>query len=137
MKIFEVDGNLKVDWNTDAKAIIDTWTSYSITLEGFKNCIDQGINHSIANRGIAWIIDSRKAEGQFSEEIQHYIVSDVLPKFAKNGIKYFMIIDSFDAETNSTINYFAEKANEFGIKVIKGSSVKGALNWLVKNVRQT
>lgn len=133
MKIFEVDGKLTVEWNTQAKAIIDIWTSYSITLEGFNKCIIKGINHSIVNGGIAWIIDSRKAEGQFSKEIKHFIVSDVIPNFKKNGIKYFMIIDSFDAETNTTINHFSNKASELGLKVIKGSSVTGAINWLVKN----
>lgn len=132
MKIFEVPEKLKVEWNAEAKATIDTWTSYSIDLEEFNLCINKGISNSIENGGNAWIIDSRKAKGQFSAEIKHFIVSDILPKFTKNGIKYFMIIDSFDAKTNTTIQHFYEKAGEIGIKVMKGSSVKGALKWLLK-----
>lgn len=99
MNIFEIPGKLTVEWSSEAKAIIDTWTSYSISLEEFDKCITEGINHSVVNGGTAWIIDSRSSNGQFSKEIQDFIVTDILPNLSKNGIKYFMTIDSFDEIT--------------------------------------
>lgn len=137
MKIFEIPEKLTVEWNNEAKAIIDTWTSYSVSLEDFNTGIKKGINHLVANGGTAWIIDSRKSKGQFSKEIQDFIVTDILPNLSKNGVKYFMTIDSFDDITKTTVDHYIKKASEVGVKVIKGSSVKGAINWLVRNVRQT
>ncbi|KKL05240.1 hypothetical protein LCGC14_2608040, partial [marine sediment metagenome] len=52
----------------------------------------RGINHAKANEGKAWIVDSHRAKGVFSTEIQEYIASDVFPRFAEIGIKYFIPI---------------------------------------------
>lgn len=46
-----------------------------------------------------------------------------------------MTIDSFDEITKTTVDKYTKKASKVGIKVIKGSSVKGAIDWLVKNGR--
>jgi hypothetical protein len=79
MKIFEITGKLTVEWNAEAEAIVDTWKSYSVTLEEFEEAILKGIDYAVAHGGVAWVADSRKAEGQFSKEIQNFIVSDILP----------------------------------------------------------
>ncbi len=133
MKIFEIPGKLTVKWNAEAKAIIDTWDSYPVTLEGFEQAILKGVEYAVANGGIAWVVDSRKAKGQFSQEIQNFIVSDILPKIASIGIKYFMTINAFDDMTNLTINQYTTKVEKIGLKVVRGSSVEGAIKWLVKN----
>ena len=83
-KIFEIPNKLLVEWEPSAKAIIDTWTTYFVTLEEFKDAVlIKGVNYAKANNAQAWIVDSHKAKGVFSPEIQEFIASDVFPTFAK------------------------------------------------------
>jgi hypothetical protein len=133
-KIYEIPGKLNVEWEPDVKAIVDTWTTYFVTLEEFREAVlVQGVNYAKANGGQAWIIDSHSAKGVFSNEIHELIASDVLPTFAEIGIKYFMTIDAQDAVTRITVNQYTAQAGPHGMKILKGSSVPGAVEWLKKN----
>jgi len=89
-KIYEIPGKLVVECDTTARAIIDTWTTYFVSLEEFREAVlIRGVEHAKANNVHAWIVDSHKAKGVFSPEIQDFIASKVFPVFAKIGIKYF------------------------------------------------
>ncbi len=133
-KIFEIPNKLLVEWDSDARAIIDTWTTYFVTLEEFKNAVlVKGVNHAKANRAQAWIVDSHKAKGAFAPEIQEFIGSDIFPTFAKIGIKYFMTINSEDAVTRLTVSQYSTQVGPNGMKLLKGSSAEGAVEWLKKN----
>ncbi len=133
-KIFEIPNKLLVEWDGDAKDIIDTWTTYFVTLDEFKNAVlIKGVNHAKANNVQAWIVDSHKAKGAFSPEIQEIIGSHIFPKFAEIGVKYFMTINSDDAVTRLTVNQYSTHVGSNGMKLLKGSSVEGAIEWLQKN----
>ena len=36
MSVFSIPGKLDVNWRFDVKAIVDTWTSYAVTLDELK-----------------------------------------------------------------------------------------------------
>lgn len=132
--IYELPGKLKVEWDNEAHAIIDTWETYFVTLDEFREAVlVKGVNHAKANGGQAWIVDSRKAKGAFSPEIQNFIDSDVFPTFAKIGIKYFMTINAEDAVTRLTVKEYSTKAGPHGMQLLNGSSAEGAIQWLKQN----
>ncbi|MCP4218553.1 MAG: hypothetical protein GY765_28220 [bacterium] len=133
-RIHQIQGKLTVEWESEAKAIIDTWDTYNVSLEEFKDAVlIKGVDCAKANGGRAWIVDSHKATGVFKAQIQKFIETDIFPKFAELGIKYFMTITSADAVTRLTINQYSAKAGPCGLKVLKGSCVEDALKWLIKN----
>ncbi len=133
MLVYEVPGKLKVEWNAKVRAIIDTWTSYAITLDEFREAVlVKGLSHAKKYGGKAWIVDSSRATGAFSQEIQAFIVSDVFPAFAKNGIKYFMTITSESAVTKMTVSQYAQEAGPCGLRLVQGRSASGAVEWLKK-----
>lgn len=133
-KVYEIPDKLLVEWEPSVRAIIDTWTTYFISLEEFSNAVlIEGVNYAKAHNGQAWIVDSHKATGVFSSEIQDFIVSDIFPEFKRIGIKYFMTINAEDAVTRLTVNQYTTQAGPLGLKVLKGSSVEGAIQWLQKN----
>ncbi len=39
MKVYEVEGKIRSEWNSEVRAIIDTWTTYMISLEEFKTSV--------------------------------------------------------------------------------------------------
>jgi hypothetical protein len=135
MKVYTIPGKLDVAWNDEVKAIIDTWTSYHISLEDFREAVlVKGMDHAKANGAVAWIIDSSTAEGTFSQEIQEYINTDVLPSFGSNGIKYFITISSqVSALTNLTVKTYSAKAGPHGLQVVELGSVADAITWLKAN----
>lgn len=132
MEINEIPGKLHVAWNEEAKAIIDTWTSYSITLEDFREAVlVKGLNHAKANGGVAWIVDSTKAEGVFSKEIQDFIGTDIFPAFSQNGIKYFLTITSqVDALSRMTVKKYSAKTGPNNLQLGEFNSVDDAIMWL-------
>jgi len=133
-KVYEIPGKLTVEWDPTAKAIIDTWLTYSITLEEFREAVlIKGVNYAKNNGGIAWIVDSHKATGVFSQEIHKFIETDIFPTFAKIGIKYFMTIDSEQALTKLTIQQYSTVAGPCGLKLLNGNSAAGAIEWLTKH----
>lgn len=132
MKIYSVPGKLDVTWDNSVKAIIDTWTTYAITLEEFKEAVlVKGVNHAKANCGVAWIVDSSQAKGSFSQEIQMFIGSDIFPTFAKIGIKYFITINSqVSAVTKMTVRSYSAKTGPNGLQLVELNSVQDAIMWL-------
>lgn len=132
MKIFSLPGNLEVTWNSEVKAIIDTWSNYQISLDDFRDAVlVKGLSHAKKNGGIAWIVDSSKAKGVFSKEIQDFIGSDIFPAFAKNGIKYFITITSkVSAMTKLTVKSYSAKTGPHGLRLIELNNVYDAIDWL-------
>ena len=135
MKIHSVPEKLEVTWNDEVKAIIDTWSTYHISLEEFKEAVlVKGLDHAKANGGIAWIVDSSKAKGVFTPEIHNFIGTDIFPAFAKNGIKYFITITSqVSAITKLTVRNYSAKTGPNGLKLVELNSVKDAILWLKAN----
>ena len=132
-KIYEIPNKLTGEWDSEAKAIIDTWTTYFVSLDEFKEAVMvKGVNHAKANGGVAWVVDSHSAKGAFSLEIQKFIETDVFVKFASIGIKYFMAINSEDAMAKLTVDHYTSQAGPAGIKLLMGSSAEGAIEWLKK-----
>ena len=133
-KIYEIPNKLLVEWEPTVRAVIDTWTTYFISLDEFRDAIlTHGVNYAKAYKAQAWIVDSHKAKGVFSPEIQDFIVSDIFPTFAQIGIKYFMTINAEEAVTRLTVNQYSSKVGPHGLKLIEGSSTNGAIEWLKKN----
>ena len=132
MNIFEIKDKIKVTWNPEVRAIIDTWSTYFITIEEFKEAVMvAGMNHAKANNGQAWIVDSSKAEGVFMQAIQKFIGETVFPTFVKNGIKYFITINSkVQAVTRLTVNQYKATAVISGLEQIELNSVEDAILWL-------
>ncbi|MBT4352298.1 hypothetical protein HOD20_07230 [archaeon] len=122
-------------WNSDVKAIIDTWTTYNVTLDEFKKAIlIKGVNFSKKHNGIAWIVDSSNAVGVFSQEIQEFIRSIVFPTFVKNNIKFFFTIKpKIYGLTSLTVGSYAAKAGSAGLKLIDVHSVDDAIMWIKKH----
>jgi hypothetical protein len=133
-KIHEIPGKLICEWDSEANAVIDTWTTYSVTLDEFKEAVlNRGVNYAKNNGVKAWIVDSHSAKGVFSQEIQEFIGSTIFPTFAKIGVKYFMTINSDNAITNLTISQYSTSAGPHGLKVLTGPNAEGAIEWLKKN----
>lgn len=132
MLIHEIKGKMNVTWNNDVKSIIDTWESYFISLEDFRDAVlVKGLTHAKANGCIAWIVDSSKANGAFSPEIQKFIETDIFPSFAKNGIKYFITITSqVSAVTRLNVSKYASKTGPNGLQLVEVQSVDDAIEWL-------
>jgi hypothetical protein len=133
-KIFDIPGKLSVAWDSEAKAIVDTWTSYNVTKDQFSNAVlNKGLAHARANGGVAYIVDSSQAEGTFSQEIQDFIGSDIFPAFAKANIKYFITILSKSVVTNMGIKRYSAKVGPLGIQLVNVDSLRSAVDWLSKN----
>lgn len=129
--IFEIPNKLTVYWDEGAKAIIDEWTSYFISLEDFSTAVlIKGLNHSRANGGVAWIVDSSKAIGAFSKEIQAYIGNVIFPAFANNGVKYFITINSDNYLTKMNVDTYAAKTGPNNLQLVEVASVDDAVAWL-------
>ena len=134
IKIYEIPNKLLVEWDPSIRAVIDTWTTYFVSLDEFREAVlVQGVNYAKANNGQAWIVDSHKAKGVFSDEIQNFIKTDIFPTFAEIGIKYFMTINAEDSVTRLTVNQYSAEAGPHGMQVLKGSNAEGAIEWLKKN----
>ncbi len=133
-KIYEIPGILLGEWDSDAKVMIDTWKTYSVSLEEYKEAVlIKGVNYAKNNGVRAWIVDSHEAKGALSQEIQQLIETQGFSTFAKIGVKYFMTINSESALTNLSISQYSASAGPHGVKVLNGSSVEGAIEWLKKN----
>jgi hypothetical protein len=132
MLIHKIEGILTVTWSEEAKAVIDTWDSYYISLEQFRDAVlIKGVNHAKENGGIAWIVDSTNASGAFSQEIQDYIGTDIFPTFAKIGIKYFVTINSKkSAMTRINVSTYEAKTGPNNLQLISADSTEDAIKWL-------
>ena len=135
MKIYTVPGKIEVEWRDDVKAMVDTWTTYSVSKDEFREAVlVRGVNHAKTRHVVAWVVDSSKAVGTFSQEIQDFIGSDVFPAFAKIGVKYFISITSkVSALTKMTIASYTAKTGPHGLKLVELNSVEDAITWLKAN----
>ena len=135
MNVHSIPGKLQVTWRDDVKAIVDTWSTYFVSLDEFKTAVlEKGLSHAKANGGVAWIVDSSSAKGVFSQEIQDFIGSDVFPAFASIGIKYFITITSqVSALTKMTVKTYASKTGPHGLQLVELNSVDDAVAWLKAN----
>lgn len=134
-KIYEIPGKFTVEWENDVKVMIDTWTSYNITLDQFKEAvIKKGVAHATGKGVKAWIVDSSNATGALPQEIQNFIDSDCFPTFARIGVKYFITITSAkSALTKMSVNTYSAKAGPNGLKLVQVNSVNEAIEWMKNN----
>ena len=133
-KIYEIPNKLLCEWDSAAKAVIDTWETYSVTLAEFKEAVlIRGVNHAKTNGVNAWIVDSHKAKGVFSKEIQEFIGTTIFPTFARIGVKFFVTINSENALTNLTISEYKSKAGPNGLQLVSGSNIADSIEWVKKN----
>ncbi|MDR3425066.1 MAG: hypothetical protein P4M13_08380 [Alphaproteobacteria bacterium] len=132
MRIYEIPEKLTVDWNEDVKAVFDTWTNYTVTVDQFREAvINKGLAHAKTHGGHAYVVDSSKAHGAFSQAIMDFIGTDAFPAFAKGGIKYFITIKSAaSATTNLSIKGYAAKAGPFGLQLLDLPDQNAAIAWL-------
>jgi len=131
MTIHEVPGILLVEWNDEADAVVDTWSTYAITVPQFREAIlSKGLAYAKAHRARAWVMDATKAKGAFSPDIQKLIETEVFKAFAAIGIKYFITIKSASAITNMSIKTFTAQAGPCGLQMVEVPDVNKAVAWL-------
>jgi hypothetical protein len=134
MEIHSIPGKLVTTWEASVRTVVDSWTSYDVTLAEFKTAVlDKGLSYAKAHNGQAWIVDSSKAKGNFTTECQNCIASDIFPSFAKSGIKYFITIKSGSALTNLTIKTYQAQTGPHGLKLVEMPNVAAAIEWLKAN----
>ena len=130
-KIFELPNKLLVEWHSEARAIIDTWSSYHVTKEEYEEALMlEGLEHAREKGALAWIADARTATGAFSKELNEYIQKEVLPQFVAVGIKYFITINSTNPDARINVNRFAAMADSLGLQTIKAGSLESSIDWL-------
>jgi len=135
-EIYCIPGKLNMQWNDKIKAIIDTWTSYQVTLDEFAFAIlEKGLINAKENAAIAWIVDSNNAVGTFTRECQRFIATDIFPSFSKNGIKYFITINSKNTMTNRTVKEYQAKAQPNRLILVEVLNVSEAVKWLQENAK--
>ncbi len=137
MKVYEVEGKIRSEWNSEVRAIIDTWTTYMISLEEFKTSVlDNSLLFAKANNGQAWIVDSSQAKGLFSKEQLAFIDKAVFPAFHKAGIKYFITIKPTNSVfTEMTVKQYSALSGPHGVQLVEVSNVDQAIMWLKSNAK--
>jgi len=132
MIVHEMPGILRVEWNNEAKTMVDTWSSYAISVPQFREAIlERGVDYAKAHRGRAWVMDATKAKGAFPPEVQKLIETEVFKTFASIGIKYFMTIKSAgSAITNMSIKSFTAHLGPCGIQMVEVPDQTTAITWL-------
>jgi hypothetical protein len=131
MIVHEIPGTLLVEWNDEGKVTIDTWLSYTITAQQFREAIlEKGVDNAKAQGGRAWVMDASKAKGAFPPEVQKLIETEVYKTFAKIGVKYFITIKSTSAVTNLSIKAYAVHGGPCGIQMVEVPDVSKAVAWL-------
>ena len=131
MKVHEIPGTLLVEWNDEAKTMIDTWSTYAIKVPQFREAIlNKGVAYAKAHGGRVWVMDATRAKGAFPPDVQKLIETEVFKAFAAIGVKYFMTIKSASAITNMSIDKYATKLGPNGIQMVEAPDLKGAIGWL-------
>lgn len=129
--IQSIPGKMSSQWDAHHKAVIDTWESYFVTLDAFREAVlVKGLGFARAHGGRAWIVDSSKAKGAFSQDVQTFIGEQLFKEFARAGIRYFIPIKSQSAVTNMTITSYASQVGPAGIELVELPSVQDALAWI-------
>lgn len=131
MKVHEIPGTLLIEWNDEVKATIDTWSTYAITAEQFREAILQkGVANAKAQGGRAWVMDASKAKGAFPSDVQKLIETEVFKTFANIGIKYFLTVKSASVITNMSIKSYTVHCGPCGIQMVEVPDVDKAIAWL-------
>lgn len=134
-KIFELPDKLLIEWDSEAKAIIDTWSSYHITKEEFEKAVmGEGLDQAVEQGAVAWVADARNAKGSLTNELYEFMEKEVFPKLVNIGIKYFITINSTDPDTRLTVKKLSSKAESSGLKLMKSGSLESAIYWLKKKI---
>ena len=133
VKIHEIPKVLVVDWNDSVKSMIDTWSSYIITVAQFREAImEKGVSYAKAHGGRAWIMDASKAKGAFPQDVQKLIETEVFKTFAAIGVKHFLTIKSeTSALTNMAIGVYTANLGPHGIQMVDVPDQKTAISWLM------
>lgn len=136
MLIARIPGKLEVVWREDVKAVVDTWASYSVTLEEFRDAVlVKGVDFAKAHDGVAWIVDSSQANGVFSHEIQNFIDTQIFNAFLQIGIQYFIAITSrINPVTKMTVKTYSAKVESHGLHLVEVESLDEAVAWLKAHV---
>ena len=132
MKIHEIPGKLTTEWNPEVRAIIDTMTTYRITIEELRiTFLEKGLKHAKANNGQAWIVDLRNASGLFHQEQLDLINIEIFPALKKNGIKYFIpIMPENNIFAEETVKKYSSMTGMNGLQMIEVNNVDQAILWL-------
>jgi hypothetical protein len=135
MIIQSINGKMMSAWDEKVKAVVDTWISYRVSLEEFKEAIAyKALRHARINKGRAFIVDSKNATGAFTLDIHDYIKNGLFQSFIRSGIKYFITILSDKSPTTSlTVHNYSSLAGPSGLKVMTANSVADAILWLELN----
>jgi len=131
MTIHVIPGVLQVEWNPEARAVVDIWQNYTITAAQFREAIlVKGLSYAKSHLGRAWIMDASKARGAFPAEVQKLIETEVFKAFAANGVKYFVTIKSSSVVTNMSIDRYSAIVGPAGIQLVDVPSMDKAVAWL-------
>lgn len=136
MEVYKIEGKMTGVWNSNARAMVDTWSDYyGVNLIDFKNTVfNRGLNFAKLNKGLAWIVDSSKAKGVFDQKIQKFLKNEGFDLFVKNGIKYFITINSkVNPITQLTVGRYKSLAAQSGLQLIELNNVDDAILWLNSN----
>lgn len=133
-KVYEIPNKVIVEWDSSAKAIIETWISKSISLDEINEVVlIHGINFAKIIGVRAWIVNSQNTNGALSPEIQDFIKTQIVPAFVKIGVKYLITTNFENALTNLTITQYNAATESSDLTVLASSSVDTAIEWLKKN----
>jgi len=131
MTVHEIPGVLSVEWNDEVKAMIDTWSNYTITVPQFREAIlEKGIAQAKVHKGRAWIMDASKAKGAFPQDVQKLIENEVFKIFAAIGVKYFITIKSASSVTNMAIDRYTAQVGPSGLQMVELPDQNTAIQWL-------
>jgi hypothetical protein len=130
-ELHEVEGKVKSYGHEGARAVVDVWQNYNISLADFSSVIiGRGLAWARAAGARAWVVDSSRAKGCFSPEVQEFIGRTAFPQFAAAGIRHFITVRSQSAITNMTIKSYSEKAGPAGITLVEVNSFDEAVAYL-------
>ncbi len=132
MRVFELPNKLTVDWKKEVRAIIDTWTTYNISLDEMRRAVlIEGVNFAKERQVKAWIVDSSSAKSAFSQDIHRLIDTEIFPVFHSIGVKYFITINSkISSITRLNVKQYSAVAGPNGVQLIELNSVADAVKWL-------
>lgn len=132
MVIHSIPGYLEVKWLDDVRSMLDTWTNYTVTLPQFREAVlEKGVSHAGPRKAIGWIVDSSKAKGAFSQEIQKFIETDIFPAFAGIGVKYFCTINSqASPTTRMTVDRYSAQTGPHGLTLVQADTTTDAIQFL-------
>lgn len=134
MFIHAIPDKLEVTWNQEVRAIIDTWSSYSVQLEEFREAIlNKGLAYAAQHGGRAWIVDSSHATGALPQSVQEFISAEVFPAFAGAGIRHFLSINATSPIARIAVSTYTAKVRPCGLTLVEPASLQEAIEWLRTN----